>query len=249
YRPALEPSHLVRTDEDATIAQGDKLSGERYLAAATIAEVVQANGGRCAVAGTKSAALLHNRNPVARSGNVTVFEGNTLPSSALAAVVQAIGPFPQKKSVPNIAEDAWTTGALTEVLWQEGVPEFSLLWMSEPDRAQHASGPGSPDAIAGIKSADANLAVVIRALAEKKVLDHTDILVVSDHGFSTISRAVDLAALLSEAGFLSLALQPRPAARSASAEMAAPFSSTSASMIEPRRSAWWNGCNTPISLA
>ncbi|MDQ6655565.1 MAG: alkaline phosphatase family protein, partial [Verrucomicrobiota bacterium] len=94
YRPALEPSHLVRTDEDATIAQGDKLSGERYLAAPTIAEIVQANGGRCAVAGTKSAALLHNRNPVARSGSVTLFEGNALPSSALAAVVQAIGPFP-----------------------------------------------------------------------------------------------------------------------------------------------------------
>lgn len=201
YRPALESAHLVRTDEDTTIAQADAAPGGKYIGTPTVSEIVQANGGSCAVAGTKSAALLHNRKPAARSGNVTIFEGKTVPPSALSEVVKALGAFPEKKSVPNAAQDAWTTRALTDVLWKDGVPEFSVLWMSEPDRAQHASGPGSPEALAAIKSADANLSVVIRALQDKEALDRTDILVVSDHGFSTIERAVDLTSLLRDAGF------------------------------------------------
>jgi arylsulfatase A-like enzyme len=90
---------------------------------------------------------------------------------------------------------------LTELLWKEGVPEFSVLWMSDPDRTQHETGPGTPDSFAAMKSADANLGVLLRVLDERGALERTDILVASDHGFSTIERTIDVAALLAKAGF------------------------------------------------
>ena len=87
------------------------------------------------------------------------------------------------------------------MLWKEDVPKFSLLWLSEPDLSEHATAPGSPTALAAIKSDDDNLAKVIAALQAKNALTNTDIFVVSDHGFSTIERATDVAADLRAAGF------------------------------------------------
>ncbi|MFO1501908.1 MAG: alkaline phosphatase family protein [Verrucomicrobiota bacterium] len=87
--------------------------------------------------------------------------------------------------------DAWTTKALVHGLWKDGVPKYTLLWLSEPDASQHESGVGSGNAELGLASSDKNLALVLKTLETKGVLDKTDILIVSDHGFSTIDRGSD----------------------------------------------------------
>src|SRR5262249_41578692 len=84
--------------------------------------------------------------------------------------------------------DAWTTRAVIDGLWREAVPKYTLLWLSEPDAAQHQTSPGSSNAKEGLKSSDRNLKLVLDALKEKGVLDRTDLFVVSDHGFSTVER-------------------------------------------------------------
>ncbi len=109
--------------------------------------------------------------------------------------------FPPEVTFPNTDEDTWTTHALTEYLWKDGVPKFSLLWMSDPDFSQHNTAPGSPIAVGAIKSVDNNLGLVINTLRARGVLEKTDVIVVSDHGFSTIEKTVDLIAELGSAGF------------------------------------------------
>ena len=89
---------------------------------------------------------------------------------------------------------------MTEFLWRDGIPDFSLLWLSEPDFSQHNFAPGSPEALSAIKAADADLATVLSALDKNHARNSTDVLVVSDHGFSTIRRSVKLIALLNAAG-------------------------------------------------
>jgi arylsulfatase A-like enzyme len=81
------------------------------------------------------------------------------------------------------------------------LPAFSLLWLSDPDLAQHDSAPGSEAALAAIRSSDSNLALVLDALEKKKAWTSTDVFVVSDHGFSTVERAIDFSAELRKAGF------------------------------------------------
>ena len=98
--------------------------------------------------------------------------------------------------------DAWTTKALVHGLWKKGVPKYTLLWLSEPDSSQHQSGVGSENAEAALESSDKNLALVLKALREKGVLDRTDILVVSDHGFSTVDRGPELIKALKRANFV-----------------------------------------------
>ncbi|TMP90264.1 MAG: alkaline phosphatase family protein, partial [Verrucomicrobia bacterium] len=73
--------------------------------------------------------------------------------------------------------------------------------LGEPDLTQHESAPGAPAALTAIKSADENLAAVLSALDRQKARETTDLFVVSDHGFSTIRRSIDLRKILNDAGF------------------------------------------------
>src|SRR5206468_3962892 len=120
-------------------------------------------------------------------------------------------------SVPTIADllqrAAWTTKAVTDFLWKDGVPVLSVIWLGEPDLTEHESAPGAPPALAAIKSSDENLAVVLAALDSRVARQTTDLFVVSDHGFSTIGRSVDLRKILKDSGFVAKTEfdgQPKP---------------------------------------
>lgn len=205
YRPELDPLKPISTEEPTALRRGDELSGGKYIALPTIAERVLATGARTAVAGTKYGAILQDRSAHRESeaarNSVAFFGRGTLPESAMARLVELLGPFSPKPEFPNTRSDAWTTKALTDVMWKTDVPKFSLLWLSDPDFSQHNTAPGAPIALAALRSVDADLAVVRAALEAKKLRDTTDVFVVSDHGFSTVERAFDLPALLNAAGF------------------------------------------------
>lgn len=207
YRPAIDPLKPFATESLDAIRKGDALSGGKYLFVPTLPELAHAAGWRTAVAGTKPVALLWDRSerhdadtPIV--GSVTLFGGKTLSPGVLPLLEEANGgPFPPDVHLPNTVEDAWTVKALTGVLWKDGPPKFSVLWLSDPDFTQHQFGPDSPQARRALASDDANLATVLAALDAGHWRDRTDILVVSDHGFSTIENPVDVQGQLAAAGF------------------------------------------------
>jgi predicted AlkP superfamily pyrophosphatase or phosphodiesterase len=144
-----------------------------------------------------SALLLAEGERLKVRGSTVLFDGKSFPSNALAPISDALGPFPSG----HLQRDPWTTKALTDVLWKDGVPALSILWLGEPDLTQHESAPGAPAALASIKASDENLAAALAALDRKKARETTDLLVVSDHGFSTIKRSIDLQKILNDGGF------------------------------------------------
>jgi arylsulfatase A-like enzyme len=199
YRPDIDPDHAVDVELSPVVKKGDELSGGKYIAAPTIAELVQRSGARSLIAAAKTVGLLLDRhaNDIGAKTSVTLFAGKALPSAAIDPITEKLGPFPSA----HLEKDSWTTKALMNVLWKDSVPAFSILWLGEPDLTQHETAPGAPTAIAAIKSADQNLAAVLSALDEHKARETTDVFVVSDHGFSTIRRSIDLRKILNEAGF------------------------------------------------
>ncbi len=207
YRPELDRSNPIDTAVTETIRKADEISGGKYLALPTIPELVQASGGRTAVAGTKWVATLFDRprDRAAEGGRKfpSLTAGTALPAAAQKTLLDSLGTFPAK-SFPNIAQDGWTTSALLDSFWKEEVPAFSLLWLSDPDFTAHETAPGSPKVLSGIANSDAMLGRVIQTLKAKDTRADTDVFVVSDHGFSTIERSVDIPALLNAAGFHAL---------------------------------------------
>ncbi|MEO5719492.1 MAG: alkaline phosphatase family protein [Chthoniobacterales bacterium] len=204
FLPAIDPHKAFDTSDFPALDGPDPQVVAKLLAAPTIPEILQVAGHWTAVAGSKPVAQFFDRartrtSAAARKSTV-IYRGKVLPAEAGKQITAALGRFPERKKFPNESEDDWTTHALTNVLWREEVPKFSLLWLSEPDLTEHETAPGAPAALAAIRSSDQNLAKVLAALKAKNALASTDIFVVSDHGFSTVNRTVDVAAVLRAAG-------------------------------------------------
>lgn len=201
YRPQIDPFSSFGTDNLKQVRLGDALMGNKYLGGPTLAELVAAQRQSTAVAGTKEVALFQDRLPRADTGstNPVLFRDDTLPHSLWDELVKRLGKPPESKS-PNEQRDLWTTRALTRVIWEKQIPRYSLLWLSEPDLTQHKHGPGSREALDAIRGSDRNLAHVLDALAKHGKRDKTDLIVISDHGFSSITANADVKKILQRAG-------------------------------------------------
>jgi hypothetical protein len=90
-----------------------------------------------------------------------------------------------------------TTRVVLPMFKERNKPFLLVFWSRDPDGTQHNQGdslntltPGinGPTSLAAIRNADDDLARIHSSLDELGLLDTTDIVVTSDHGFSTISK-------------------------------------------------------------
>ncbi len=90
-----------------------------------------------------------------------------------------------------------TTRAVLPLFKERDKPFVLVFWSRDPDGTQHNQGdslnslvPGinGPTSLAAIRNADDDLARIRSTLSELGLLDSTDIIVTSDHGFSTIAK-------------------------------------------------------------
>jgi arylsulfatase A-like enzyme len=209
YRPTINLRKPVDVQDLAAVRKGDEISHNHYLQLPTLEEILQRAGKRTAIAGAKPVVLLHDRLEQGRAcpDCVNLFERTTVPAAAIEKLnLPAFTP----KDIPNTRQDEVATHALIGPMWDKGVPAFSLLWLSEPDATQHNSGLGSARSLKALKGSDDNLARVLNELTDRGVRDKTDVFVISDHGFSTASRTVDVAAFLKRAGFNAVREFPQP---------------------------------------
>jgi arylsulfatase A-like enzyme len=200
YRPELDWEKGTHTESIEAVRKGDQLTHNHYLRRQTLAEIVRQSGRRTMVAGAKPIALLPDRLPrTFWQAGANVYYGNSLPENLLESLTNRYGPFPAD-GLGNITRSTWTTKVMIDPLWNDGVPDFTFLWMNEPDASQHRAGPGSDQALKAIRNSDDNLERILKALDAKGVIDQTDVMVVSDHGCSTVAARADLAGDLSKAG-------------------------------------------------
>ena len=103
--------------------------------------------------------------------------------------------------VPNTAQQAYFADVAAKIVLPmfkaRNKPFVLVFWSRDPDGSQHNNGdslntvtPGinGPTSLAGIKNADDNLAQLRKALDDLGLAATTNIIVSSDHGFSTISK-------------------------------------------------------------
>ena len=103
--------------------------------------------------------------------------------------------------VANVEQQAYFTQVAAKVALplfkSRGAPFVMVYWSRDPDGTQHNQGdslgrllPGinGPSSMASIRNADDNLRQLLDALREQGLAEDTDVIVTSDHGFSTISK-------------------------------------------------------------
>src|SRR4029077_8375501 len=101
----------------------------------------------------------------------------------------------------NVAQQAYMADVAAKIVLPmfkaRNKPFVLVFWSRDPDGSQHNTGdslntitPGinGPTSLAGIRNADNNLAQLRRALDDLGLAASTNIMISSDHGFSTISK-------------------------------------------------------------
>jgi hypothetical protein len=104
-------------------------------------------------------------------------------------------------TVANVPQQAWFSDvaakAVLPLFKERNKPFVMVYWSRDPDGSQHNQGdslgkllPGinGPTSLAAIKNADDNLAKLLAALKDQGLDATTDVILTSDHGFSTISK-------------------------------------------------------------
>jgi type I phosphodiesterase/nucleotide pyrophosphatase len=184
----------------------------RLLGIEGVAQEVERAGGYAAIIGKQGPTFLFDDRMGEAASHAPAGEYLFL-SDDMAVPAGIASELPSQPAIKRddpgsvIARDAWFTDvALKQALpvakaaSSEGRPALVVLWQHNVDLAQHVAGLGTKPALEALRQTDANLGRIRAAIGALGIVERTDVLVVSDHGFATIRMRVSLRDLLVEAG-------------------------------------------------
>ena len=200
YRPDVDPTWEISTGNQPDLVRLRGLLGQRIVSASTLGEVLREHGEAMTAIGVGSSGNTFLHHPEADSvGGAIVHPEFTAPKSLAAELSARFGPWPEA-GIPNHGRIERAVTVVLEYLLPVYEPAVATIWMSDPDGPHHSTGIGSSKSVESLRLADAQFARIVSALDDLGVADTTDILVVSDHGHSTIKEVIDVRGLLVQAG-------------------------------------------------
>jgi hypothetical protein len=117
------------------------------------------------------------------------------------AVVNDLGGFGERDNLDPIKRDRFATAVATRII-RNDKPNFMAIHLMETDSAQHANGPGSPQARAAFERVDAHIGAIVKATEEAGIRGRTAFVITGDHGFSRVHATFQPNVVLREAGLL-----------------------------------------------
>jgi len=126
-----------------------------------------------------------NGDPTGRAGYITFNTTAYDPQGALA--IAARDSTDATQGAPEDAANKYMMAAYTQYILPKKLPMLSLIWFRTPDNVEHGYGPGAPNATAGLRSQDQRLGELLTALKANHLDTSTNVIVVSDHGHSSVS--------------------------------------------------------------
>lgn len=201
-------SPVAVLENNNVLGEVDRHFGGNFLNEETVLKAARDAGFSTAALGKLGPTLIFDHTE--RSGERTVIVDDATGHSAgiplsdevkrrLAAAQLALeAPRPR---VVNTEQQAWLTDVATKALLpmfkERGKPFLMVFWSRDPDTSQHGQtdsplrlipGINGPSSLAAIRNADDCLARLLAALKDQGLDSTTDIILTSDHGFSTISK-------------------------------------------------------------
>lgn len=195
--PFATDDHVVDTSSFQHLDALDAASGGRALFVPTLGDLLAQWGERVAVAGTGSGGsnLLWTRHDRARIVNTNTAFG----LADLYDLREKLGEIPEVARGPQVERLRYATRAVTEIYLDDPRNRAIVLWLSEPDSAQHYFGLGSPEADAALRAVDACVVEILDGLDRRGLRDRCDLFFLSDHGHSTVAAHQTLREYLARA--------------------------------------------------
>jgi arylsulfatase A-like enzyme len=160
--------------------KGGMIVDEKMVFPLSLAQEIQAND-----------ALPQTTDKAYPAGTLTIGSNNGTPTSQRAKIVLKDGvtsdPTDKLGAPTNGANQYMMNLYLTYVLPKR--PDLTLIWFRSPDSPQHNYGPGAYDYHDALRAQDFVLGQLVTALFKAQA--KYDIIIVSDHGHSSVSGPLD----------------------------------------------------------
>jgi len=123
---------------------------------------------------------------------LTLADSNGKPTAALSErqIRLADGATPDPRASAGSAHNAanaYLMRVFLEYVLPKFEPDLSVVWLRNPDSTEHQFGPGSPNYLDALRDQDALLGKLQARLEGLGLRESTDLIVVSDHGHSTVA--------------------------------------------------------------
>ena len=175
----------------------------------TLGEILAANDAEyvaVGIGGTGNAFVQHPHAALVKGASI--HRRFTIPSELHESILSRFGPWPagpDPDAGPSGLSISTLMGhavkVLTEYVIADRDPALSLLWCGEPDLSQHFEGVGSEQAERSLRDADREFGRLLDWLRETGRESDTDVIVLSDHGYSSVKANLNIDSLLLDAGF------------------------------------------------
>jgi hypothetical protein len=204
-------------ESDPVLGDVDEHFSGDYLDEATILKLARGKGYSTAAIGKVGPTLIFDHTERTGTRTIIIDDATGSPkgvplSPEMTERLKAAGlpPAPPPRGangnffgtkVANVVQQdyfaAVTTRAILPLFKERDRPFVLVFWSRDPDGTQHYQGdslnvlvPGinGPTSLAAVRNADDDLARIRSSLGDLGLLEATDIIVVADHGFSTISK-------------------------------------------------------------
>ena len=193
YIPRANATKGLDTGERANLEAVERAEGA-LLTAPTLSEMFKPLGKTLLAVSSGSSGSAYLLNHTSATGGIIHYEF-ARPAKLAAAATAALGP-PPAHAMPNDPQNQYAIDAYLKVGLNDVHPDVTFMWLNDPDGTAHSKGIGAELSMKSLSLVDAGIGRLEDALAAKGLLDRTNIIVTSDHGFSTHGGGLTLAALV-----------------------------------------------------
>jgi arylsulfatase A-like enzyme len=193
YVPSANATRGLDTGERASLELIQRTDG-RVLTAPSLGEILQQAGMTFVAIGSGTSGATFILNPLAGNG-ASIHSDFVRPPDLAARLLARLGPAPQR-AVPNTAQHRYAVDAYLAFALDELRPAVTWLWLSDPDTTAHLRGVGTAITREAVAFVDAEIGRIEDTLRARRLLDRTNLILVSDHGFSTHTGELALATLI-----------------------------------------------------
>ena len=192
FFPKVDATKFLDTADRQALVSIGKAEGQ-LLTAPTLGESLQQAGHRLLVVSSGSAGSAFLLNHTVAGG--AILHGDYALPETLGSALAAIGPAARSGAPPG-ARDGWVVDAFLKVGLPQVDPAVTIMWLGELDATAHDHGIGAAATVEVLRHVDAAIRRIEDGLRAAGVFDRYNIWVTSDHGFTTYTGGIDLAALL-----------------------------------------------------
>jgi predicted AlkP superfamily pyrophosphatase or phosphodiesterase len=199
YLPEVRKDRLMHTGKIDDLRMIEQMTAGPLVTTMSLGEILSTHGKKLFISSSGSSGAAYLLNQTLGNGGI-VNRDVVLPDTLEPMVERILGPLvvesekPRKKTVRRLVD------ALLKIGIDRIMADVMIAWITEPDGTVHANGIGAPLSLETLTFVDSEIARIFDGLARRGLLKSTNIMIISDHGFSTRSGEKSIASLLIEHG-------------------------------------------------